>query len=352
MASSVKRFFRLIPLAIVAGILAFAPAASATPWENSYEKAFQPAAVGHNPVNAYLMMLACYYNYENRIMTANFEEFKKKYVELFTPWGMTEFDFINIRRRSADTQVVVMSNRVMTLVVFRGSEASSGASFKPVKFVYDWLLTDFNFFKHKVPEWGDDVKVHRGFYNAVDVAYPELKRLCEKHLGVSGRRLWITGHSLGAGLVPIAALRLARDGIPVHGLTSFAGPRVGNEAFATIFAARFPQFQRWVNDKDLVTMVPYAWMKFRHLSKPNNLYADGKAVIGDAPFKGLGKVSAHAPGIYLQRLYAQVPPELRESVPMPPAFESGKGPEDADLEREFSKKRISILDFGRPDPED
>lgn len=337
---------------VLALIVMFASPSVAVTGENCFATSFQPAAVGHNPVNAYLMMLACYYNYENRINTANFEEFKKKYTELFKPWGMTELDFINIRRRSADTQVVVMSNKAMVLVVFRGSETSSGAAFKPVKFIYDWLLTDFNFFKHKVREWGSDVKVHRGFYNAVDVAYPELKKLCEKHLAGGDKRLWITGHSLGAGLVPLAAMRLSRDGIPVHGVSNFAGPRVGNEEFVSAFAARFPNFQRWVNDSDIVTMLPFAWMKFRHVSKPNNLYADGTAVLNDKPFKGRAKVSSHLPGIYLQRMYSQVPPELRETVPAPPAFESGKGPEDPELEREFAKKRITILDFGKPDPED
>lgn len=346
------RIFKIPFIVITLVTLLASLSSAATPGENCFGTAFQPAAVGHNPVNAYLMMLSCYYNYENRINTADFEEFKKKYTELFRPWGMTEIDFINIRRRSADTQVVVMSNRTLALVVFRGSESSSGAAFKPVKFIYDWLLTDFNFFKRRVREWGGDVKVHRGFYNAVDVAYPELKSLCEKHLAGGGKRLWITGHSLGAGLAPIAALRLLRDGIPVHGVTSFAGPRVGNEAFATVFAASFPNVQRWVNDSDIVTMVPFAWMKFRHVSKPNNLYADGTAVLNDKPFKGRAKVSAHQPGTYLQRLYAQVPPELRETVPTPPAFESGTGPEDPELEREFAKKRITILDFGKPDLED
>ena len=337
---------------VIALLVTLASPGFAAPGDNAFSTAFQPAAEGHNPVNAYLLMLACYYNYENRINTANFEEFKKKYTELFKAWGMTEFDYLNVRRRSADTQVVVMSNASVAIVVFRGSEASSGASFKPVKFIYDWLLTDFNFFKHRVREWGGDVKVHRGFFNAVDVVYPELKKLCEKHIAGGAKRLWITGHSLGAGLVPIAAFRLMKDGVPVHGVTSFAGPRVGNEAFAEAFAAAFPKFQRWVNDSDIVTMVPFAWMKYRHVSKPNNLYADGTAVVGDKPFKGRAKVSAHTPGVYLQRLYGQVPPELRETVPAPPAFESGKGPEDPELEREFSKKRISIIDFGKPDIED
>jgi len=349
--SSALRFFKSSLCAIALVVLLASPSIAA-PGENCFATVFQPAAEGHNPVNAYLMMLACYYNYENRINTADFEEFKKKYVELFTPWGMTDFDFLNVRRRSADTQVVVMSNKTLVLVVFRGSESSSGSSLKPVKFIYDWLLTDFNFFKHKVPEWGSGVKLHRGFYNAVDVVYPELKKLCEKHLAGGNRQLWITGHSLGAGLAPIAAMRLSLDGIPVHGVTSYAGPRVGNDAFASAYAARFPLHQRWVNDNDIVTMVPFAWMKFRHVSKPNNLYADGTAIINDKPFKGLGKVSAHQPGTYLYRLYAQVPVDIRDAVPPPPAFESGKGSEEPELEKEVARKRITIIDFGKPDIED
>ncbi|HNV70939.1 MAG TPA: lipase family protein [Candidatus Ozemobacteraceae bacterium] len=317
-----------------------------------FQTVFNTQTDGHDPVNAYLLMLACTYSYPNRINTATFEEFTAKYKARFSEWGMNTFDFIDVRQKTADTQVMIMSNERLVIVVFRGSESSSGGSFSPVKAIYDWILTDLNFFPKPVEYWGRKVRVHRGFWNALDVVYPRLKTMVNDHLAGSDKRLWITGHSLGAGIVPLAAYRLAFDGVPVYGVFSFAGPRVGNEEFTDLCRDRFPQFQRWVNDHDLVTMLPFPWLGFKHVSKPNNLYNDGRAVIGDRAFNGLGKVASHPPGPYLQKLYALLPPALRLQVPAPSSLEVTDSASDPGLEKEFRIRRWAHAFFNPPEEED
>ncbi|MFZ2960386.1 MAG: lipase family protein [Candidatus Ozemobacteraceae bacterium] len=294
---------------------------------------------GHDPFNAYLLMLACYYSYENRMYVKDFEEFKTKFQEIFKPLGMTGFDFINLRKKTGDTQVMIMSNDKLVIVVFRGSESSSGGSFSPVKVMYDWILTDFNFFKKHVSIWGSDVKVHRGFWNALDIVYPRLKAFINDHLASGDKKLWITGHSLGAGVAPLAAYRLAFDGIPVQGVYTYAGPRVGNDAFVDVFKERFPYNQRYVFDHDIVPMLPYSWMNYKHTSRPNNIYETGKIIIQDTPFTGKGKVPSHFPGVYLQKLYDTLSSDQKRLLPAPPALQAMDYVPDPALENMFNAER-------------
>ncbi|HNS10543.1 MAG TPA: lipase family protein [Candidatus Ozemobacteraceae bacterium] len=304
--------------------------------ENCYSRVFEEKVIGHSLANTYLLMYAAYNTYENRMGVANFNEFQKKFKEIFTPLGISRFDFINKKEKTADTQAVVMSNDKLVIVSFRGSESSTNNKVSPVKIVYDWVLTDFNFFKKRVPWWGWGVKVHSGFYNALDIVYDDLKSLVDRHMAGVPKRLWITGHSLGAGVAPLAAYRLAGDGLDVQGVYTFAGPRIGNDNFAKAIKKRFPDMQRWVLDNDIVTKVPFKIMKFKHIVAPNNIYGDGKFAIADGEMKGPGKVKNHMPGMYLQKIYDLLPLELKDKMPPPPAFGSDRSVEDAELERAFN----------------
>ena len=309
--------------------------------ENCYQTQFNSSTEGHNIGNAYLSILACYYSYENRINAKNFSEFKQKYKSYFQKWGFQNFDFINIRKKTGDTQAIVMSNSKMVMLVFRGSEGFSKTNFRPVKAIYDWLLTDFNFLKKRILWWGWGVKVHRGFYTALDIAYKDIKELCQKHLKNSTKKLWITGHSLGGSLATLAAFRLAEDGIKVQGAYSFASPRLGNKTFVRKFQQRFPKFQRWVFYKDLVTKLPFKWMKYAHECRPNNIYKGGKLVLSDQEFSGRGKASSHAPGNYLQHIYNLIPTIQKDYFPAPPQFRRVTDINEDQLERKIWLQELS-----------
>lgn len=304
--------------------------------KDCFNRVFNANAVGHDLANSYLLMYTSLYSYENQLNTKNFSEYKKKFQELFAPLGIYRFDFVNVRKKTADTQAVVMSNDRIVIVSFRGSEVSSNGKFSPVKLTYDWLLTDFNFFKKRIIWWGFGVKVHRGFYTAMDVVYDDLKNLVDAHMRGTPKKLWITGHSLGAGIAPLFAYRLAEDGIDIQGIHTFASPRISNKKFCELYRKKFPDHQRWVFNNDLVTKLPFKAMGFQHLVAPNNIYEDGRMVIRDYEMKGPGKAKSHLPKSYIHAIYQQLPLEIRDQMPAPPSLRGGDF-SDVELEREFNR---------------
>lgn len=102
----------------------------------------------------------------------------------------------------------------------------------------DWV-TDVKFAQVKGRKTGLTGRVHRGFWAAIDTAWDEI--LLELGPEVAnGRRLWITGHSLGGALAQLAALRATRDGLPVAGVYVYGAPRVGDERVAEELDAAVP----------------------------------------------------------------------------------------------------------------
>ena len=155
-------WFRILVLSITLVLLiSVSVSAQMVQGADCYERVFEDKAVGHSLVNAYLLMYAAHNTYENRMDVANFLEFKKRFKEIFEPLGIDRFDFIDVREKTADTQAVVMSNSKLVIVAFRGSESSKNKKFSPTKFAYDWILTDFNFFKKRILWWGWGVGASR-----------------------------------------------------------------------------------------------------------------------------------------------------------------------------------------------
>jgi len=313
------------------------PIFSQTTGRDCFNRIFNAEAVGHDLGNAYLLMYANLFSYENQLNAKDFADFKKKYQDLFAPLGIYRFDFVNVRKKTADTQAVVMSNDKVVIVALRGSEASFNGKFSPAKFAYDWLMTDFNFFKKRIIWWGFGVKVHQGFYAAMDVCYDEVKKQIQSHLSGTPKKLWITGHSLGAGLAPLLAYRLTEDGIDIQGIYTFAGPRIGNKTFCAKYSKKFPDHQRWVNNNDLVTKLPPKAMGFQHFSAANNIFADGHLEIHSSEMKGFGKASTHLPMAYIHAIYQLLPLELRDQLPVPPSLHANDQG-DSELEKEFNSK--------------
>jgi hypothetical protein len=88
------------------------------------------------------------------------------------------------------------------------------------------------------------VEAFEGVWPALDARLSQLKPGC---------RIWFTGHSLGAALATLAALRVRST----QGVCTFGSPLVGDQVFAGSFNARFAfRSLRYVNDHDLVTRVP------------------------------------------------------------------------------------------------
>ncbi len=110
-------------------------------------------------------------------------------------------------------------------------------------------------------------KVHRGFKQEVDDLWPCLE-LALKH---NAKPIWFTGHSLGGAMATICAARCLLSNIwsTPSGLFTFGSPRVGNGRYINHVTV---SHYRWVNNNDIVTRVPPAWLGFRHSGK--EIYLD------------------------------------------------------------------------------
>lgn len=114
-------------------------------------------------------------------------------------------------------------------------------------------------------------RVHRGFKKEVDDLWPRI----EKRLVSNQKKLWFCGHSLGAAMAAICAGRCYLshiDSMP-QGLFTFGGPRVGNNRYVNHVKL---EYFRWVNNNDIVTHVPPAWMRYRHTGQEMYINAYGR----------------------------------------------------------------------------
>jgi hypothetical protein len=282
---------------------------------------FQADAVGHTWENAYLLALACHYNYHEKLGVVpfeDFEQFQKKYRELFTPWGIDTCEFIRSDGPIFDTELIVMSKSDgdFVIVVFRGSEHIGG----PVSAAKDAIFTDGDIRFEDVSAYlGDGVRVHAGFWHAFTPVTEKIIRAIEKQGGFSeGRKLWLTGNSLGAALANLCALSLRQEGYRVQGVCTFGAPRCGDERFRQRYEDDFSILcYRWVNDNDIVPMLP-PLEDYRHVGVLAALKSDGSVVFNDSDYDGMGNPLKHYQEFYAYRIYQLLPPELKAKMPPPP----------------------------------
>lgn len=183
------------------------------------------------------------------------------------------------------TQCFVAANDDFAVVAFRGTETSLRRSAPNFRDVFIDLVTDVDII---LVDSGQGGRVHGGFKRGVDAVWfdadgDEGLSSYLKRLNADGRarKVWFTGHSLGAALAVLAAARFD----DVQGLYTYGCPRACDEAFAGVFRQNFSEkfkteHYRFVNDKDIVTTVP-PQVFYRHVGSLK--YIDGGGAIGDSP---------------------------------------------------------------------
>lgn len=166
------------------------------------------------------------------------------------------------------TQAFIAYDNEKIIVAFRGTEPNK---------LEDWI-TDMKVRKTAGP-YGD---VHRGFYQALNYVWPEMEECIEDICNDGKRRkVYFTGHSLGAALATLAAakLQLCRHNefdMDVDGLYTFGSPRVGSHRFAINFNKDLKDVTfRIVNNHDVVTRVPTSFT-YGHLGNLIYFDDDGK----------------------------------------------------------------------------
>lgn len=216
---------------------------------------FEPDATNYSKVNSYLLALAAqrvYVKADNSMVAASEtpDKYFKRLVATFGAHGMTVTDVIHDGNFGffgwTDTQGVVMQNSQTLIVALSGTQLTS---------LSDPLL-DALCSPHKDSSIGDSW-VHSGFWLGQQSPSHNNASVYETILAsarqAGGRKVWLTGHSLGGAMAHIVALRLMRDGVSVQGVITFAAPQVAAVAslppnpplvganFATLFDNAFQE---------------------------------------------------------------------------------------------------------------
>ncbi|WP_431051891.1 lipase family protein [Roseateles sp. L2-2] len=118
------------------------------------------------------------------------------------------------------------------------------------------ILLDFDFHTAASPHWPGSV--HHGFLHAAEALWPDVKAWLEGE-GASRKLLLVCGHSLGAAIATLIAMRSKAER-----LITIGAPRVGDATFVAGLAATQIKRTRIVDSDDIVTQLPPKFLGYRH----------------------------------------------------------------------------------------
>ena len=184
-------------------------------------------------------------------------------------WGFKHYQYFTMKKgRDIDTQAILCANDTDIVIAFRGTAEMKN----------DWLTN-----LQAVREAGPLRKTlaHEGFQDALFPAVIRIVNAIDSRI-TSGKRLWITGHSLGGALASLFAAMLLENKYDVYGVYTYASPRPGDAAFADNLNAAItgPHF-RVVNESDVVPHVPpepfFSHPGFRKILKAEEVVDDAES---------------------------------------------------------------------------
>lgn len=199
---------------------------------------------------------------QNALTLADFSHlayFGPAYVEKqLKLWGYEPFRWVEDKK--TDTQALVTGKGSHLVVCFRGTSSGKDA------------LVDTRFLKTKA--FGGRGKVHRGFNKALDSVWPQVQAAVDE-LGAD-KKIFVSGHSLGAALAQLAAHRFALSDHSIAGVYVYGSPRIGNPEFRDAYnelleAKTFLH----INNTDIVARIPPRILGFRHLGGTPRQFDEG-----------------------------------------------------------------------------
>lgn len=153
-------------------------------------------------------------------------------------------------------RATVAANPIMGFVASNEATKTMVVSFRGTETAEEWLK-DFDALALPFGDIANSGLVHQGF-GAVYLTIRDSVISGVNAAKVGATYMWVTGHSLGAAVALISALDFAKNAVPplAPQLYTFAGPRVGNDDFKTLFDATIPVCYRVWNRWDIVPQLP------------------------------------------------------------------------------------------------
>lgn len=183
------------------------------------------------------------------------KESKPKFAEL-------GFKSVFFDRNGSQAYCVYDSNDV--IIVCRGTQPTELSD----------IVADIRF--ALVPSSSGSGKVHHGFKQSVDNLWESIEQCLAKY----GKKkdIYLTGHSLGAAMATLIAVRCKRlDTMPNPvALFTYGSPKVGNNAYKKLINSVELVHHRWVNNADAVTRNPIWPYKHHGTLHYMNHYGDVK----------------------------------------------------------------------------
>jgi triacylglycerol lipase len=210
-----------------------------TYFEDFANNPFRPDATGFELVNAGWLADFALLVYGDAIFIGNHT------------LGLAAAGFTITPKSVMTTQYLVAHNDKFIVVAIRGTEIDNlwGA-------ISDWAVN----LEFELKNDDSGGRVHEGFIELMNDAWPEIQKDVQQIQADGAQRtLWITGHSLGAGLATVAAERARRvAGFAVSGVYTWGSPRVGDETFKQKYTelGLADRTFRFVNNTDIVRRIP------------------------------------------------------------------------------------------------
>lgn len=150
----------------------------------------------------------------------------------------------------------VIENENSLIIAFRGTKSD-----------LDWLA-DLKIEQNLFPYAMDSGSVHSGFLSIYQSCREVLLEIVKERS--AGKKVYITGHSLGGSLATLLGFELAITNICNPNVYSFGAPKVGNNGFKEKYDEFVRNSIRFVNIYDVVPLSP----PFKVELKPLNLYLE------------------------------------------------------------------------------
>ena len=276
--------------------------------------AFNASAVGNDWTNAYLLADLSHYAYPHTAMAGtSATTFEAAFGQRFNQpeAGITVTGYLD--NPVTQTQAMVVETADALIVVIRGTDVPTEPSPDVIDLIVDGSVVKVS-------------GVHAGFAAAAASIFPSVSARAIA-ARASGKKVWLTGHSLGGAVATVLGLQLQTAGIEVQGIQTFGAPRAFSAAAAAaynlLFAAR--PTVRWVDNLDVVTHIPPGppILDYRHVGIVDNIVpSPGGCVVQLNSAERLvgGSVDDHESPRYLARIFDNLPSDaLRALMPDPPA---------------------------------